>query len=443
MRSSILSLCAACALSFSAANAAEEVAPKAAPEGASEAAAAAGPEAGKAEPAPAPEAAPAGEAQAPAGDAQAAPAEGAQAAPDAEAVPDENVEEQPAAQPAAAPAPAPAPKPPHVVTLGPTVTDAAGQKGRIHTVASGDTLWDISDAYLGTPWVWPSVWKSNEDIQNPHRIFPGDKLFVSPNEMRKLSKDEADRLLTGGQAPAALADGLNAGGANGPQVYHFSEINDAGIISVEALSGAAAIVDSTENRVWLGDHDVVIIGYGEGEVQVGDQFSVFRTTRQVEDPATKQPVGHAILALGWLEVTEVHPETSIATIRASRGEMRRGDRLVPRTKLSPDVTVLGKTDVEGRVVHAMWKKVEIGGNDVVYLNRGADAGLQPGSPLEVYRPIGTAIDEAQNQERQLPDDVIARMIVVQTTPTTATAVVTKASTEIEPGDAFRGADTIH
>jgi hypothetical protein len=323
------------------------------------------------------------------------------------------------------------------------VTDAAGQKGRIHSVASGDTLWDISDAYLGTPWVWPSVWKSNEDIQNPHRIFPGDKLFVSPNEMRKLSKEEADRLLTGGQAPAALADGLNAGGARGPQVYHFSEINDAGIISAEALNGAASIVDSTENRVWLGDHDLVIIGYGEGEVQVGDQFSIFRTAREVEDPVTMQPVGHAILALGWLEVTEVHPETSIAVIRSSRYEMQRGDRLVPRTKLSPDVTVQSKTDVEGRVVHAMFKKVEMGGNDVVYLNRGADAGLQPGSPLEIYRPIGTAIDEAQNQERQLPDDVIARMIVVQTTPTTATAVVTKASTEIEAGDAFRGADSIY
>ena len=121
---------------------------------------------------------------------------------------------------------------------------------------------------------------------------------------------------------------------------------------------------------------------------------------------------------------------------------RRGDRLVPRSKLSPEIAVLGKPEIDGRVVHAMFKKEEIGGNDVVYLNRGANEGLQVGSPLEVYRPIGTAIDEAQSQERQLPDDVIARLLVVQTTETTATAVVVKASTEIEPGDTFRGADGI-
>jgi hypothetical protein len=435
MRSSILSLCAACALSLSAANAAEEAAPSAAPTGGSEAAAAASPAPdAKAEPTKA----------APAEAVEAAPAPEPQAAPDAEAAPADDAAEAQPADTAPAPAAATAaPKPKHVVTMGPTVTDAGGQKGRMHTVASGDTLWDISDAYLGTPWVWPSVWKSNEDIANPNLIYPGDKLFVSPNEMRKLSKEEAERMMSGGQAPAALADGMGAGGANGPQVFHFAEINDSGIVSEAQLEGAAAIVDSTVNRVWLGDHDTVIIGYGEGEAQVGDQFSIFRTTRAVEDPTTGLPAGYAILALGWLEVTEVHPETSIAIVRASRGELRRGDRLVPRTKLSPDVTVLGKPDVDGRIIHTWVHRMEIGGNDVVYLDRGADEGLQVGSPLEVYRPIGSEVDRAQNQLRQLPDNVVARLLVVQTTPTTATAVVTEASTEIEAGDAFRGADGIY
>jgi len=106
--------------------------------------------------------------------------------------------------------------------------------------------------------------------------------------------------------------------------------------------------------------------------------------------------------------------------------------------------VLAKPEgVEGRIVHGQAKRIEIGGNDVVFLNRGEDAGLQVGSPLEVFRPIGTGIDDAQRQIRQLPDDVIGRLLVVQTTPTTATAVVVKASTEIETGDSFRGADSIY
>ena len=32
-----------------------------------------------------------------------------------------------------------------------------GEKGYIHLIVRGDTLWDISNHYLGTPWIWPSV----------------------------------------------------------------------------------------------------------------------------------------------------------------------------------------------------------------------------------------------------------------------------------------------
>ena len=326
--------------------------------------------------------------------------------------------------------------------LGPVVTDAQGRQGRIHEVKRGDTLWEISDAYLGTPWVWPSVWKSNEEIQNPHRIYPGDKLFVSATEMRRLSPEEAARMLAGdGQAPAALADGMEAG-AVVPKTYRVADIETVGFVSTEALRGAAAIVDSTVDRVWLGDHDSVIIGVGEGETQVGDRFDIFRTTNTVDDPETGVPVGHATLGLGWLEVQEVHPESSVAIIRVSRNEIRRGDRLLPRAQPGAEIPIGAKPEVDGRVVYTWADRIEIGGNDVVYLNRGESAGLQVGSPLEVYRAIGTGVDAAQEQAKQLPDHVIARLLVVATTGETATAVVTHSATEIEVGDSFRGSDTI-
>jgi hypothetical protein len=367
----------------------------------------------------------------------AAPAEAAAAV---EAPKQEQAEAQkPAAE---APKPAADAAPRQGIVLGPVVTDAKGQQGRIHEVKRGDTLWEISDAYLGTPWVWPSVWKSNEEIQNPHRIYPGDKLFVSASEMRRLSPEEAARMLAGSdQAPAALADGMEMG-AVVPKTYRVADIETVGFVSTEELRGAAAIVDSTVDRVWLGDHDSVIVGLGEGEVQVGDRYDIFRTTNTVDDPETGVPVGHATLALGWLEVKEVHPESSVGIIRVSRNEIRRGDRLLPRVQPGSEIPIGAKPEVGGRVVYTWVDRIEMGGNDVVYLNRGENAGLQVGSPLEVYRAIGTGVDAAQEQTKQLPDHVIARMLVVATTGETATAVVTHAATEIEVGDTFRGSDTI-
>jgi LysM repeat protein len=439
----MLGLGVAFALVLSVPVAAEEAAPKAtSPSGASEAAApGAEKPAAPAEKAPVPEA-PEKKAAAPA-EKPAAPAEqppSAEPAPAEAAATEAPVVEQADAKPAEAAKPAAEAAPRHAIVLGPVVKDAKGQEGRIHEVKPGDTLWEISDAYLGTPWVWPSVWKSNEEIQNPHRIYPGDKLFVSASEMRRLSPEEAAQMLAG-QAPAALADGMEMGAAV-PKTYRVADIDTVGFVSTEALRGAAAIVDSTVDRVWLGDHDTVIIGVGEGETAVGDRFDIFRTTNVVDDPETGIPVGHATLSLGWLEVQEVHPESSIAVIRVSRNEIRRGDHLLPRVAAGSEIPVGAKPEVDGRVVYTWADRIEMGGNDVVYLNRGEAAGLQIGSPLEVYRAIGTAVDDAQWQVKQLPDHVIARLLVVSTTGETATAVVTHAATEIEVGDSFRGSDTI-
>jgi LysM repeat protein len=411
MRSSILGLGAAFALALSVPVAAEEAAPLAtSPSGAS----------AEAAPSAAPAAEPTVEEEAPAAP---APAAAETAAPQA------------AAAPSAGPAT------PHGIVLGPVAADEHGHQGRIHEVKRGDTLWEISDAYLGTPWVWPSVWKSNEEIKNPHRIFPGDKLFVSPTEMRRLSDEEAARMLAGGQAPAALADGFESGAAV-PKTYRVADIETVGFVSTEELRGAAAIVDSTVDRVWLGDHDSVIVGVGEGEASVGDRFDIFRTTNTVDDPDTGVPVGHATLSLGWLEVTEVHPESSIGIIRVSRNEIQRGDRLLPRVQAGSEIPIAAKPEVDGQVVYTWADRIEMGSNDVVYLNRGETAGLQIGSPLEVYRAIGTGVDAAQEQLKQLPDHVIARLLVVSTTGQTATAVVTHSATEIEVGDTFRGSETI-
>ncbi|ROO25298.1 hypothetical protein SAHL_14565, partial [Salinisphaera orenii YIM 95161] len=48
-----------------------------------------------------------------------------------------------------------------------------------YVVKPGDTLWDIAGYYLRDPWYWPQLWNDNPDIDNPHRIRPGDVLVLS------------------------------------------------------------------------------------------------------------------------------------------------------------------------------------------------------------------------------------------------------------------------
>jgi nucleoid-associated protein YgaU len=335
--------------------------------------------------------------------------------------------------------------------LGPVGHDAQGRPGRIHIVHKGDTLWDISDAYLGTPWVWPSLWKDNDDIENPHLIFPGDRIWISPYEMRKVSEAEAAALLAAqgdapAPAPAALAETDAMPTTRSLGSYHYSDIENAGFVTREQYEGAAAILESAVTRKWLTDNTDVVIGLGAGEVQVGDQFDIFRTEARVVDLDTGLHYGWATKQLGWLEVTRVDEESSRAVIRMSRYEIQRGDHLLPRRIRSADIPISSSPGpVEGRIVHTPDRRLQMSQADVVYLDRGTKDGLVIGSPLEIYRSIGdrgVAVDDAQNRERRVPDHIVAKLIVVDVYDETAVAVVTHTTEELNRGDHFRGSDSI-
>jgi len=343
------------------------------------------------------------------------------------------------------------------IRLGPVAHDAQGREGRIHIVQPGDTLWDISDAYLGTPWVWPSIWRDNGNIENPDLIHPGERLWISRDEIRRVSADQAAEMLAAapaapqddvadaalGDMPAAMEDPdvLPQSDVQRP-TYHYSQIENTGFVSVAQKEAAASIVGSQDKRRMIDESIWVVIGLGEGEVAKGDQFEIFRPGLLIHDPSTGRPFGYSTAQLGWLEVTEVGSESSRARIHQATGAIERGDLLRPRQKRSHDIAVGAPPDVEGQVVYTPHGRLEMGSTDVVYLDRGTADGLAVGSPLEIYRPMGRAYDAARGKEVGLEDQVVAKLLVVEAEDHGAVAVVTHTNDSVNRGDRFRGSDSL-
>ena len=334
--------------------------------------------------------------------------------------------------------------------LGSTGYDSQGRPGRIHIVRPRDTLWDISDAYLGTPWVWPSIWQDNREIENPHLIYPGDRIWITETEMRRVSAEEARALLAG--APAALDQGTSI--EPGPQVlvpapeivpeerptYFVSDREMVGLIGADTVEASASIVSAAVPRVMLSQEDRVWVGLGEDEVEKGDQFTIFRVQEKVYDPETGRMLGYHVHILGWAEILEPHGETSLAEIRESAIDMVKGDRLMTRKPRVQEIAIQSSPEaVEGQISFLAAKRTLVGMMDYVYLNRGTLDGLEVGSPLEVYRKGYTAREEVRGARVQVPDRVVADLLVVKAQPEASVALIRHTDEELALGDHFRGA----
>jgi len=331
-------------------------------------------------------------------------------------------------------------------TLGEVGYDEQGRQGRIHVVVRGDTLWDISDAYLGTPWVWPSIWKDNDDIANPHRIYPGDRVWITPWEMRRLSAAEAEKMLAARPAapdpgPEVVSQPPTPEPAVDPRVFHRESAEElVGLVSEEIVDSSASIVSAVPSRVMLGMGDRVYIGLGRDDVAKGDRFTIFRTREKVFDPETGRMLGWHVEFLGWLEVIEPADETSVAEIRLSGAEIELGDRLLRREAPQLDIAIgPSPTDVEGRISFFPNLRTMMGSQDFVYLNRGSEDGLSVGSPLEVYRDGYTARETARDENVRVPERVVAQLLVLRAQPKSSVAVVRSTQEELALGDRFRGA----
>jgi hypothetical protein len=338
--------------------------------------------------------------------------------------------------------------------LGRVGYDSEGRSGRIHVVERGDTLWDISDAYLGTPWVWPSIWIDNHNIEDPHLIHPDDLIWITDSEMRVVSTAEAEAMLNASPPaadafPADQIDTVLVTPAGSPiesalvpeeQVTHRVSVREwVGLVSAEEIDAAASIVKRVPAQLLLSQLDRVYIGLGDGDVEVGDQFEIVRKQERVIDPATHRFLGHHVITKGWLEVVEVHAETSLAKIGLSLGDIWVGDQLLPRRPESIDITIQpSPEDVTGEIVFFPQHRVVIGPLDFVYLNRGTLDGLETGSPLEVVRGGDMVREKVRRTLVEVPKRVVAKLLVVEARPETAVALVAESETDLRLGDIFRG-----
>ena len=315
-----------------------------------------------------------------------------------------------------------------------------------HSVRRGDTLWDISGRYYQNPYTWPQLWAMNPQIQNPHWIYPGDRVRLrDPSEGPTLNSIGAGSGLGGRKVP--------------PQTIFLREV---GWIDDHEEEPWGEIVGSPEDQMLLSDGDEVYIRLKEDDdnkrpVSIGQELQIFRPIKQVGEGKAK---GDLVSVRGTVRVDRYNPKTRMvrAKIIESLDVVERGAMVAPvvrRFDVIPPVQ--SDKDVEARIIASVYPNHLYGHQQVVFLNKGSEEGVRPGQrffairrgdrwvqtlpgagSMATLRPRvederAAVVDQQKFgvDEDLLPDETYGELRVLKVRKHTCAALVTASTHEIE------------
>lgn len=305
-----------------------------------------------------------------------------------------------------------------------------------YTVQRGDTLWDISERFLDSPWLWPEIWHVNPDIDNPHLIYPGDviRLVFVEGEPR-LTVERGERTVR--LSPEVREEELEPAISTIPMEAIRPFLNRSRVVDEGTLEDAAYIVAGEDERVMATRGDNVYVRQLPDDGS--ETFAIVRKGEPYIDPETERVLGYDATYLG--DARLVHRgDPGTAQVTSSNREILSGDRLLEtragaiRTRFQPRAP---GDDVRGVIMDVMDGVSQIGQFDVVVLNRGAEHGLEDGHVLAIYKAGREVTDEVADETVTLPEERAGELIVFEVFDELSFGLVMRATRAINTMDLVR------
>lgn len=354
---------------------------------------------------------------------------------------------------------------------------AGARESEVYQVQKGDTLSGISSTFFGDYTYWPKLWSlNNPQILNPHEIEPGMNVKFYPGTM-----DEAPTLAVaatgedvgtgkGKSAVPTTTIGLPRAKTTPPVLktlppslpkYVMGHREETRIdvdltpmkfpralehleffISDRAITGIGKVTGTEMNMKTAGDFQYIYVDVGGSSEKF---FVAQKNLTEVSDPSVKGRKGQMVEIQGEIEVLErVNDRKNIyrAIVRKTISPIEVGSILVPGRL--PMIDPIAGSVVDGvgaKIMGGQFDRTRtlFGSNSLVFLDGGANQGLQEGQTLRIY-----ADEKVRNKKTDavINDRVIGTAKIVRTSPNFATAYVVKATDNILLGD-YLGSSKAH
>ena len=336
-----------------------------------------------------------------------------------------------------------------------------------YVVQKGDTLWDISKRFLKDPWRWASVWTINDQVKNPHLIYPGDVILLTYVDGKpQLSVAREEKVVP---APAGVEEqtvtpttaieepaGETQTGMNvvklRPKAHAESITSAIPTISPEAivpflteplavgrseLDRAGYVTIGLDDRRALGDGSQF---YARGLKNSGTEYyQIFRQGAALKHPDTGEILAYEALFLGDARLLESGDPAKLMVTRVKQ-EILPTDRLLQ----TPEKAALPyyfprapEKNVDGRILAAVNGLREFGPNTIVAISLGKREGMEEGHVLRIMRHVGLSKDPVTQRMYKLPDEETGLLMIFRVFDKVSYALIMNATRPVHIHDALR------
>ncbi|MFY9179406.1 MAG: LysM peptidoglycan-binding domain-containing protein [Venatoribacter sp.] len=308
-----------------------------------------------------------------------------------------------------------------------------------YIVKKGDTLWGISEKFTDNPWQWPEIWHQNNQIENPHLIFPGDEisLIKVDGEIRVTVTRRGEASRTVKLAPTARVEIVEAAIPTIPQdaIRGFVRYNQA--VTKEQLDKAPYILSSHDERIRMGAGDKAYASGDFGDKGPAEMYGIYRKGQLFKDPKSKEVLGQEAIDVGIAKVVSFKDNIATLEITDSNQQIQAGDFLlsiedrealtgyIPRAPLNP---------VNGTIIAVSGGVSQVGQYDMVTINRGQREGVEQGSVL-MAKKAGVEVKDPKTKKKvQLPDEDAGTLLVIRSFEKMSYGLIMRATQPLRVGD---------
>jgi hypothetical protein len=346
-----------------------------------------------------------------------------------------------------------------------------------YVVQKGDTLWDISKRFLQDPWRWASVWTINDQIKNPHLIYPGDVILLTYVDGKpQLSVQREEKLAPAPVAPAvaevpqadvepvvtpttaieepagetptgmkvvklrprAHAESISAAIPTISPDVIVPFLTEPLVVGRSELDRAGYVTIGLDDRVALGDGSQ-FYARGLKKNSSTEYYQVFRQGAALKHPDTGETLAYEAQYLGDARVIEAGDPAKLVVTRVKQ-EILPTDRLLA----APEKAALPyyfprapDRNVKGRILVAVNGLREFGPTTIVAISLGKREGMEEGHVLRIMRHVGVSKDPVTKRMYKMPDEETGLLMVFRVFDKVSYALIMDANRPVHLHDAVR------